>query len=98
MIRELDALQAPLLTRYRKKGKVYMEIRDSVDQKEPSHTWKYLGREIITQNKSHPEEDIICYMVEDIKPESKTDDMSQGWEGRPGAAMSAHDEAPEFLK
>lgn len=98
MIRELNEGQANLLTRYRTEdGTAYMEIRDSVEQEKPSHKWKYLDQQIISRpdpNNNKVEEDIICYIVEDIKPENKLDETG-GW-NTPSSHLSAHNEAPEY--
>lgn len=99
VIRELDECQAPLLTRYKEKGRVYMEIRDSVEQKEPSHKWSYVAREIVSRpdaKNPRAEEDIICYIVKEMRHEDLDDDTG-GW-NTPSSNLTTYDENPEFRR
>lgn len=97
-IRELNVSEARLLTRYRKKGEAFMSIRDSVEQKEPTHTWKYIREQILKRpspEDPNVDEDIICYIVEDPKEEQSEADETGGW-NTPSSNLSAHDESPEY--
>ena len=98
VIRQLDACEANLLTRYRKNGKAFMEIRDKTDQRDPSHKWKYVREQVITRpdpDAPATDEDIICYIVEDLENEETSTD-NRTFDDVPSGNMSAHYESPEY--